>query len=72
MKARYIRISSLSQNDARQLAKAHNDELLYIDKISGAVPFGKRPQAMKLLDEIKNKNLNYLSVSQLEKLLNRR
>lgn len=68
MKARYIRISSLSQNDARQLAKAHNDELLYIDKISGAVPFGKRPQAMKLLDEIKNKNLNYLSVSSIDRL----
>lgn len=68
MKARYIRISSLSQNEARQIARAHNDELLFIDKISGAVPFAKRPQAMTLLDEIKNKNIDYLSVSSIDRL----
>jgi DNA invertase Pin-like site-specific DNA recombinase len=68
MKARYIRISSLSQNEARQIARAHNDELIYIDKISGAVPFAKRPQAMKLLDEIQYKNINYLSVSSIDRL----
>jgi DNA invertase Pin-like site-specific DNA recombinase len=68
MKARYIRISSLSQNEARQLARAHNDELLYIDKISGAIPFAKRPQALNLLDDIENKNINYLSVSSIDRL----
>lgn len=68
MKARYVRVSSLNQNEARQLAKLHQDEVLFIDKVSGTVPFNKREQASKLLEEISQGNIKYLSVSSIDRL----
>ena len=68
MKARYVRVSSLNQNEARQLAKLHQDEVLFIDKVSGTVPFSKREQASKLLEEISQGNIKYLSVSSIDRL----
>ena len=67
-RARYIRTSTLNQNEARQLAKQHPDEVLYIDKVSGTVPFGKREQASKLLEEITQGHIKYLSVSSIDRL----
>lgn len=68
MKARYVRVSSLNQNEARQLAKLHKDEVLFIDKVSGTVPFTKREQASKLLEEINQGHIKYLSVSSIDRL----
>jgi DNA invertase Pin-like site-specific DNA recombinase len=67
-RARYIRTSTLNQNEARQLAKQHPDELLYIDKVSGTIPFNKRDQARKLLEEINNGHIKFLSVSSIDRL----
>lgn len=67
-RARYIRTSTLNQNEARQLAKQHPDEVLYIDKISGMVPFNKRDQACNLLEEINNGHIKFLSVSSIDRL----
>jgi DNA invertase Pin-like site-specific DNA recombinase len=68
MKARYIRVSTLTQNIERQLAKQYKDEILYIDKISGAVPFIYRPEGKKLLDEITGNKISYLSISSIDRL----
>lgn len=68
MKARYIRVSSAQQNEARQLARQHSDEKVFIDKISGAIPFYDRPQAKILLEDINNGNIRYLSVSSIDRL----
>lgn len=68
MKARYIRVSALTQNIARQLAKQYKDEILYIDKISGAVQFSMRPQGLKLLEEIPGKKITYVSISSIDRL----
>ena len=67
-RARYIRTSTLNQNEARQLAKQHSDEVLYIDKISGMVPFNKRDQASKLIEEINKGQIKFLSVSSIDRL----
>ena len=67
-RARYIRTSTLNQNEARQLAKQHPDEVLYIDKISGMVPFNKRDQASRLLEEINKGHIKFLSVSSIDRL----
>jgi len=67
-RARYIRTSTLNQNEARQLAKKHPDEVLYIDKVSGTIPFNKRDQARKLLEEINNGHIKFLSVSSIDRL----
>jgi hypothetical protein len=53
MNCRYIRVSSITQNDARQIAKKHNDELLFIDKVSGSIPFIKRENAKLLIEQVK-------------------
>lgn len=68
MKARYVRTSSLNQNEARQLAKLHPDEVLFIDKVSGTVPFNKREQASKLIEEINQGHYKFLSVSSIDRL----
>ena len=68
MKGRYIRTSTLHQNEARQIAKQHPDEKLFIDKISGAIPFSERPQAKVLMREITSGEVTYLSVSSIDRL----
>jgi DNA invertase Pin-like site-specific DNA recombinase len=68
MKARYIRTSSLHQNEARQLIRQNKDEQVFIDKISGAVPFDKRPQAKILLDAANKGEIKYISVSSIDRL----
>lgn len=68
MKARYIRVSTLTQNIERQLAKQYKDETLYIDRISGSVPFSLRPEGLKLLAEIPEKKITYISISSIDRL----
>jgi hypothetical protein len=68
MKARYIRTSTLNQNEARQLVRQHSDEQVFVDKISGAIPFDKRPQAKLLLDAASKGEIKYISVSSIDRL----
>jgi DNA invertase Pin-like site-specific DNA recombinase len=68
MKARYVRISTGNQNVARQLAKSYPDEKIYVDIISGAVPFAQRPMGEKVIEDIKNKKITYLTVSSIDRL----
>jgi len=68
MKARYVRVSSLKQNEERQLVRQHQDEKLYIDKISGSIPFEKRPEAQHLLNGVLRGEINYVSVSSIDRL----
>lgn len=68
MKARYIRVSSSTQNNARQLAKQHADEKLFLDVVSGAIPFNEREQGKALLEAIERKEIDYLTVSSADRL----
>ena len=68
MKARYIRTSTLKQNEERQLVRQHPEEKIFIDKISGAIPFAKRPQAKELLKGVSSGEINYVSVSSIDRL----
>lgn len=68
MKARYIRTSTLHQNEARQIAKQHPDEKIYLDKVSGTIHFKDRPMASELLEAIKRGEINYVSVSDISRL----
>lgn len=68
MKGRYIRISTMSQNTARQEAKANLDEILFIDRVSGSIPFNERPQARELLKAISNNTINFVSVCSIDRL----
>ena len=68
MKARYVRVSSLRQNEERQLVRQHPDEKLFIDKISGSIPFEKRQEAQRLLDAVMKGEITYVSVSSIDRL----
>src|SRR5690554_3683697 len=68
MKARYTRISTANQKLERQLVKKHPDEQIFIDIISGSVPFTDRPQSSLLINKIRNGDINYVSVSSVDRL----
>jgi len=68
MKARYNRISSTSQNEARQSARQTSDEVVYLDKVSGAIPFSERPQAGQLLKDIADGKIQMVSTSSIDRL----
>ena len=68
MKARYIRVSTSNQNIERQLVKKHQNEALFIDVISGAIPFKERPKGKEILEEIEKGAINYISVHSIDRL----
>ena len=68
MKARYVRISTASQNLERQLIKMHPDEMLYIDIVSGTISFAKRDKGKELINEVANGTVSYITVSSIDRL----
>jgi DNA invertase Pin-like site-specific DNA recombinase len=66
-KARYIRQSTKNQTNLRQLAKAHPDETLYIDIISGSVPFAERPEGKKLIEAVETGQVSYITFHDLSR-----
>jgi len=68
MKGRYIRISTANQNLERQLQKQHVDEKIYIDIVSGTKSFSEREQGKRLLDDIIDGKINYLTVDSVDRL----
>ncbi|MFH6970881.1 recombinase family protein [Flavobacterium petrolei] len=68
MKARYIRISSSSQSILRQYQKKTPDEMVYVDVISGAIPFNERPAAQELIKAIEDGIIDYLSCEAVDRL----
>lgn len=68
MKARYIRVSTGNQNTERQLKKNHPNEKLYIDIVSGAIPFKEREQGNRLIQDIEADSIKYISVHSIDRL----
>lgn len=68
MKARYIRVSTSNQKTERQLVKKHINEMLFIDVISGAIPFKDRPKGKEVLLEIEKGSIDYISVHSIDRL----
>lgn len=67
-KARYIRVSSGTQNILRQTIKQHPDEHVFIDIISGAVAFNERPQAKLLIEAIEDGKIDYLTCESIDRI----
>ncbi|MFI1773371.1 recombinase family protein [Thalassobellus citreus] len=68
MKARYIRVSTSNQNSERQLRDEFKNERLFIDVISGAIPFNERIEGQNLIDSILKNEINYVSVHSIDRL----
>jgi len=68
MKARYVRVSTSNQNLERQLKEDFKNEKLFIDIVSGAIPFCEREQGIKLIEAVEKKEINYVSVHSIDRL----
>jgi DNA invertase Pin-like site-specific DNA recombinase len=68
MKARYIRINTANQKTERLLIKKHPEEMLFIDVISGSIPFKDRPKGAELISKIENGDITYIAVHSIDKL----
>lgn len=66
MKVTYIRVSSLTQNTARQDADIVGQA--FVDRCSGAIPFKGRPQGSKLLKMIKNGEVGELHTKSIDRI----
>ena len=67
-KARYVRTSSSSQNNQRQLNNQHTDEQIFVDVISGAVAFKDRPAAKELIKQIEAGIVTYVSCESCDRI----
>ena len=65
LKAKYIRVSTKEQNIDRQI---RDDCSLYIDEVSGLVPFNERPSAKRLIKDIKAGKVDYVSIHSVDRL----
>lgn len=68
MKGRYIRVSTVGQKTGRQEEKSLKDEVVYIDVVSGSVPFSEREKGKELKNYIIQGNIKYISVSSIDRL----
>lgn len=68
MKAKYIRVSTVDQNTERQETNSGNFESVYIDKISGAIPFLERPQGKKLTNDIIKGKIDEVHISSIDRM----
>ncbi len=66
-KARYIRQSTKGQSNLRQLHKAHPDETLFIDIISGSTSFSDRPEGKRLIQAVEAGEINYVSFHAIDR-----
>ncbi|GFD83549.1 recombinase family protein [Tenacibaculum sp. IMCC1] len=65
LKAKYIRVSTKEQNIERQI---ENNYTLYIDEVSGLIPFRERKSAKKLIADIKMKKVNLVVIQSIDRL----
>lgn len=65
LKAKYIRVSTKEQKIDRQITENCS---LYIDEVSGLVPFNERPSAKKLIEDIRVGKVDYVIVHSIDRL----
>jgi len=68
MKARYIRVSTAKQKTDRQKELAQENEILFIDVVSGSVKFEDRVQGIILSEAIKKGEVSYLTIHSIDRL----
>ena len=63
--AKYIRISTSGQNEARQ---KDSSMIEYFDTISGVIPFTERPEAKRLLKDVRSGAIKTIVVHSVDRL----
>lgn len=65
MKVIYARISTRNQKFERQIIKQNDFDHIYLDVISGSVPFAERPEAQKLIN---NESVKQITINEVTRL----
>jgi len=68
MKVYYSRVSTLDQNEERQLIDTKDFDNVFLDKCSGKIPFFDRPKGSQIKSLIDNGKLNHLEVHSIDRL----
>jgi DNA invertase Pin-like site-specific DNA recombinase len=63
--AKYLRVSTNGQNEARQ---KDSSMIEYFDVISGVIPFTERPQAKRLLEDVRSGAIKTIVVHSVDRL----
>ena len=66
-KCKYVRQSTKHQSNLRQLYLAHPDEELFIDIISGSIPFAERPEGKRLIQSVEAGLTGYVTFHDLSR-----
>ena len=64
----YMRVSTVEQNTARQEEKVEASWKVYSDKISGTIPFERRPKGKQLLKDVAAGLIDEVKVLHLDRL----
>ena len=65
IKAKYVRVSTKDQNTERQLDEKFK---LYIDEVSGLLPFNERPSAKRLIKDIRAGDVSHVTIHSVDRL----
>jgi len=68
MKVKYIRVSTIEQNEARQKTNSQEFDSIYVEKVSGSLSFFERKVAKQLIGEIEKGNINEIHISSIDRL----
>lgn len=67
-KVKYIRTSTVEQNNERQKVNGEKYDHLYIDKCSGSIRLKERPNGKRLLNKVKSGKIKEIHVSSIDRL----
>src|SRR5699024_2808175 len=67
-KVKYIRTSTLEQNNERQKVNGEKYDHLYIDKCSGSIRLKERPNGKRLLKKVKSGKIKEIHVNSIDRL----
>lgn len=68
MKVKYIRVSTEEQNTARQEVNAQSFSKIYVDRVSGSIPFAERKEAKKLITDIETGIVREIHLNSIDRL----
>jgi DNA invertase Pin-like site-specific DNA recombinase len=68
MKVYYSRVSTLEQNDERQLQDLGGFDYIFTDKCSGSIEFFERPKGSQIKSLIDEKKLTHLELHSIDRL----
>jgi DNA invertase Pin-like site-specific DNA recombinase len=68
MKVFYSRVSTLEQNDDRQLQDLNGFDYIFTDKCSGSIEFFDRPKGSQIKELIDQKKLTHLEIHSIDRL----